>query len=59
LISASSRDKKYSSKRIFGVVQNVTFLGNTDNMNFGWLAYDSTDSHPKMNHTAYRAAQVD
>ncbi len=30
-----------------GVVQKVTFLGNTDNVNFGWFAYDSTDGHPK------------
>ncbi len=39
-----------------GVVQKVTFLGNTDNVNFGWFAYDSTDGHPKkcypiLNHT--------
>jgi hypothetical protein len=30
-----------------GVVQKVTFLGNTDNVNFGWFADDSTDGHPK------------
>jgi hypothetical protein len=30
-----------------GAVQKVTFLGNTDNVNFGWFAYDSTDGHPK------------
>jgi hypothetical protein len=30
-----------------GVVQKVTFLGNTDNVNFGWFVYDSTDGHPK------------
>ncbi len=30
-----------------GVVQKVTFLVDTDNVNFGWFAYDSTDSHPK------------
>ncbi len=35
------------STRNFGVVQKVTFLGNTDNVNFGWFAYDSTDGHPK------------
>ncbi len=29
------------------MVQKVTFLGNTDNVNFGWFAYDSTDGHPK------------
>ncbi len=39
-----------------GVVQKVTFLGNTDNANFEWFAYDSTDGHPKkcypiLNHT--------
>jgi hypothetical protein len=28
-----------------GVVQKV--LGNTGNVNFGWLTYDSTDGHPK------------
>ncbi len=30
-----------------GVVQKVTVLGNTGNVNFGWFAYDSTDGHPK------------
>ncbi len=39
------------------MVQKVTFLGNTDNVNFGWFAYDSTDGHPKtcypiLNHAA-------
>ncbi len=29
------------------VVQKVTFLGNTDNVNFGWFAYDLTNGHPK------------
>ncbi len=38
------------------VVQKVTFLGNTGNVNFGWFAYDSTDGRPKkcypfLNHT--------
>ncbi len=28
------------------MVQKVTYLGNTDNVNFGWFAYDSTDGHP-------------
>ncbi len=30
-----------------GVVQKVQLWGNTDNVNFGWFAYDSTDGHPK------------
>ena len=29
------------------MVQKVTFLDNTDNVNFGWFAYDSTDGHQK------------
>ncbi len=33
--------------QVWGMVQKVTFLGNTDNVNFGWFAYDSTDGHPK------------
>ena len=42
----------------FGRVQKVTFLGNTDNVNFGWFAYDSTDGHPKkcypiLNHACH------
>ncbi len=28
--------------QIRAVVQKVTFLGNTDNVNFGWFAYDSS-----------------
>ncbi len=32
---------------IYGVIQKVMFLGNTDNVNFGWFAYHSTDGHPK------------
>ncbi len=42
------------------MVQKVTFLGNTDNVNFGWFAYDSTDGHPKkcypiLNHAEFLA----
>jgi len=33
--------------QVLGVVQKVTFLGNTNNVNFGWFVYDSTDGHPK------------
>ncbi len=45
-----------------GVVQKVTFLGNTDNVNFGWFAYDSTDGHTKkcypiLNHAPKRLRQ--
>jgi hypothetical protein len=31
----------------FGRGSKVTFLDNTDNVNFGWFAYDSIDCHPK------------
>ncbi len=46
----------YTSFAQLGVVQKVTFLGNTDHLNFGWFTYDSTDGHPKkcyqiLNHT--------
>jgi len=42
-----------------GVVQKVTFFGATDNVNFGWFTYDSTDGHPKkcyqiLNHAGLR-----
>ncbi len=41
-----------------GVVQKVTYLGNTGNVNFGWFAYGSTDGHPKkcypiLNHARF------
>jgi len=52
-------------KRVGGVVQKVPLLGNTDNLNFGWFAYDSTDGHPKkcypiLNHARklYEAAVI-
>jgi len=40
---------------ISGVVQKVTFLGNTDNVTFEWFSYDSTDGqlkkcYPILNH---------
>jgi len=47
-----------------GVVQKVPFLGNTDNVNFGWFAYDSTDGHPKkcypliLNHARFAANRM-
>ncbi len=41
-----------------GVVQKVTFLGNTDNVNFGWFAYDSTDGHPKKCYYAAYAQDI-
>ncbi len=40
-----------------GVVQKVTFLGNTDNVNFGWFAYDSTDGHRKKCYPILNHAQ--
>ncbi|WP_372825510.1 hypothetical protein, partial [Polaromonas sp.] len=38
---------KENSQWIRRRTQKVTFFGNTDNVNFGWFAYDSTDGHPK------------
>ncbi len=40
-----------------GVIQKVTFLGNTDNVNFGRFAYDSTDGHPKKCYPILNHAQ--
>ncbi len=45
--STHVHDPTLSEETKMGVVQKVTFLGNTDNVNFGWLAYDSTDGHRK------------
>ncbi len=43
---------------LVGVVQKVTFLGNTDHVNFGWFAHDSTDGHPKKCYPILNHAQI-
>jgi hypothetical protein len=40
------------------VVQKVTFLGNTDNVNVGWFAYDLTDGHLKKCHPILNHAEI-
>ncbi len=41
-----------------GVLQKITFLDNTDNVNFGWFAYDSTDVHPKKCYPILNHAEI-
>ena len=58
LLRAFTQPVTETDPRQLSVVQKVTFLGNTDNVNFGWFAYDSTDGHPKkcypiLNHALY------